>query len=347
MLTLLLVVGCQSREEIQTYTVPRTSEPTVPVDVAGFRKQLDHTLAAILPQDKQAWFFKLTAPAPALDRQRDAVVDFLETIDFDPEAGDAPTWELPAAWQERGPSEMRTATLVVPDEDGPLEISVSSLPLTDNWEDFVVRNVNRWIGQLSQAPLSAATVLELAKPVETRAGEATLVELAGLSRQQPRSDPHAGIPAAPPETKPTGPLSYDTPAGWQPGEMNAMRRAAFRIVDGDATAEMTVTTFPAAPGTQMADVSTNVRRWAGQVGLGTLDDAGLDELVQQITVDEIEGNLVQLVGPELPTGRRAMLAAMINREGSMWFFKLMGDADLVEAQGAAFREFLASVRFLQ
>ena len=125
-----------------------------------------------------------------------------------------------------------------------------------------------------------------------------------------------------------------------------MRKAAFRVQEGEAKAEVTVLDFPAAPGTQMADVGANVRRWAGQVGLASLSDDSLEEMVSEVTIDGSQASLVKLIGPEESSPRKAMLAAMLPREkdGKVWFFKMVGDASLVEGQQQQFRAFLESVQ---
>jgi len=359
-LLLLFCVSCEKPEGVSSYTVERDSSSRPPTDYAAVARSLDHTLAAILPQKDQAWFFKLAGPAPAVERRRDDFVAFLKTVAPATKAGEPPTWQLPDGWEEQGPTRMRAATLVVPDDGGPLEIAVSSLPLTDDWDDFLNRNVNRWLGQLSQPPLKGVTIKKLAKEVATAAGPATLIELAGVLQGQGRTNPHAGMPSArapqesPPATEQNsatsqassaGPLSFETPAGWQPGRMSMVRKAAFDIAEDDQKAEMTVIDFPTAGGAQITDVTANVRRWANQVGLAGLDDEDLQKLVKKTNVDGTPGSFVELLGPEDSQQPKGMLAAMVVRGEKVWFFKLSGDRALVENQEKAFQGFLDSVRF--
>ena len=101
---------------------PRPPRP----DADELAAQLDHFLVAIVPGDQQAWFLKLTGRADAVERHRDEFLQLLAS--FDP-SGDRPAWTLPEGWEERPSTEMRLATLVVPDPGGPLELAVSSLPL--------------------------------------------------------------------------------------------------------------------------------------------------------------------------------------------------------------------------
>jgi len=342
-----VTVGCQRGEEISTYTTPRQGPPRPPIDYAAFARQLDHTLAAILPQGDRAWFFKLAGPAPAIDRRRADFLQFLTTVSPAKSPADPPTWQLPEGWQEKpSTSEFIATVLVMPDEEGPLELSVSSLGLTGDWQDFVTKNVNRWLGQLKQEPLDDATIDKLTQRVATAAGPATLIELAGIMQKSSGANPHAGMAAASPAKKPAGSeLVYETPAGWQPGRTTAMRSAAFLIVDGDRQAETTVIALPADAGSQVTDVTANVQRWAGQVGLASLEPAALEKLVEPVTIDGVEGSYVALLGPEDGEHPTGVLAAMVQRDDMVWFFKLTGDRKLAESQQESFRGFLATVKF--
>ncbi|MCH7751760.1 MAG: hypothetical protein IH898_06345 [Planctomycetes bacterium] len=350
--------GCQRREGVSTYTTKQESASRSPTDFPALARQLDHTLAAILPQGDQAWFFKMAGPAPAVERRRADFLAFLKTVAPAATAGAPPTWQLPEGWEEKGASQMRVATLVVPDDDGPLEIAVSSLPLTDDWDDFLERNVNRWLGQLGQGPLAGATIKKLIDEVATAAGPATVIELVGVRKDSSRGNPHAGMTAtrlprtSPPPSQQSAsqqsvdaPLAFDTPAAWQPGRMSMMRKAAFNVVDGDQQAEVTVIDFSVDGGPRITDVAANVQRWAREVGLTGLDDTALEKLVQETKIDGIAGSYVALLGPEDAERPVGMLAAMVVRDERVWFFKLSGDRSLVEKQQDAFQSFLHSVRF--
>jgi len=351
----VLISGCKPKEEIRVYNTPRTSAPRKPLEAKVVANSLDHTLAAIVPQDDKAWFFKLAGPATAIDRQREAFVEFLSTVTLAEKASETPTWQIPEQWQERPGSEMRVATLVIPDEQGPLEIAISSLPFTGKWEAFVVPNVNRWLRQLQESPLDEETIFKLTKEVKLQNGTATLIELVGRAPKRQSANPHAGIPGAPPigasQPQPTqqppasAALTYETPDGWLPGKMSSMRKAAFRVVDGEAEAEFTVIDLPTSGGEQVTQVEANIRRWAGQVGLADLDDEGLQNLIEPITVDGSEGSYAELFSPEAAERQLAIFGAMVVRDGKVWFFKMTGEVELVKSQKEAIHKFLSSVKF--
>jgi len=358
-LTAIFSIGCRPQEQIKIYTVPRTSPPRSPVDVDAVTSELDHILVAILPQQDKAWFFKLVGKAPAIARQRETFKAFLATIKLADSAEELPSWELPEGWREEPPtSKLRLATLLVPDESGSIELAVSSLPLSGEWEDFLVPNVTRWLGQLRRSPLTTETIDRLAKKWATQSGPATVLELSGVMSSPGAGIPHAGaggdphvgmgLPPTsvasaevPPEE---GALKYKKPKAWLPGKQSGMRKAAFLLPGGGSSDEVVVTSFSAAS-PQMAEVAPNVRRWAGQVGMTSLADADIEKLTEPISISGLDGTYLELISPDEAATQRAIYVAMVKRQGMVWFFKMNGTPEVVSGQRAAFREFLESVRF--
>ena len=371
-LTAIFPIGCRPQEQIKTYTVPRTSPPRTPVDVDAVTSELDHILVAILPQQDKAWFFKLVGKAPAIARQRETVKAFLATIKLADSAEELPSWELPEGWREEPPtSKLRLATLLVPDESGSIELAVSSLPLSGDWEDFLVPNVRRWLGQLKRSPLTTETINRLAEKWATQSGPATVLELSGVMSSPGAGNapagagmPQAGVgipqaKAGNPHTKmglppdsvasteaqsPKGSLKFKKPKDWQLGKQTEMRKAAFLLPGGGPSDQVVVTSF-SAKSPQMAEVAPNVRRWAGQVGTTSLADADIEKLTEPISISGLDGTYLELISPDEAAAQRAIYVAMVKRQGMVWFFKMDGNPDLVTGQRAAFREFLESVRF--
>lgn len=347
-----LCLGCKPQGEISTYTVERTRPPREAIVAKDVAADFDRMLTAMLPVGDQVYFFKLVGKSAAIDRHRSEFEAFLADVG----TGSPLTWKLPTGWSEKGPSEMRINTMVVPDDAGDLEIAISSLPKSDNWGEFVSSNVNRWLGQLGQGELPRQTILNLTKETKTNAGPATVIELVGIMQNTMAMNPHGNMAgttepaqATPPAASTTPPaagsaeFTLTTPDGWQPGRVSAMRKAAFVIADGDQQAEFTLIDLPASGGAQITDVMANVQRWAAQVGL-PVDDK-LAGLVEKIEIDSTEGSFVNLVGPEGTNPRQAMLAAMIVRSGKVWFFKLFGAAPLIERETENFRKLVDSVKF--
>ena len=369
------LVGCREAESITTVDVVRSGPKPKAVDVEGERKLLDHMVAAIVPQGDKAWFFKMMAKGEAIEPLRKSFDEFLATVQLEP--GKRPSWKLPAGWSEQPGNENREATLVAKAGDHTAEVTVMSLPLAEAWDEYVERNVTRWLGQLDQPPLPAEKVKELAQEAPIAGGKATVIELVGVMQQTPgmggmpaghppigRGAANSAVTAGAPRTPSTPPPAATAPIGsapasggaftgsreftfqqpreWKSGPMAPMRKAAFVVEQGGRQAEMTVTSV-AADG-PMSDATAQAQRWAGQIGL-KLSDAELKAAATAVKVDGATGQQFELLGPEINGAAKGTLAAMVAHGDQMWFFKLSGDRKVVESQREAFAQFLASVKF--
>lgn len=222
---LLAALGCGEPPAISTYETPATEPLRTVVDVADVKAGTDHMLAAIVaeknsdPAKSQAWFFKLVARGEGLDPLRKAFDEFLASVKLSGD-GKPPTWKLPEGWTEKPASAMRAATIEVPYEGKTLDLAVSSLPLGDDWDAFVARNVDRWVDQLQQAPLTVDEVGKLVKEKPTADGKATFIELVGVMKPMSGMTPGAGMPAGHPPIgdagAPAGTTPADQPAGTAP-----------------------------------------------------------------------------------------------------------------------------------
>src|SRR5215510_8056853 len=96
--------------------------------------------------------------------------------------GLAPTAETsiatPPNWEPQPLSQMRQASFLVKGDNGAVaDISFVSL---GSAAGNVLENVNRWLGQLGQPPITEQKLGEMAKRLHTSLGEMTIVDLAGL-----------------------------------------------------------------------------------------------------------------------------------------------------------------------
>jgi len=138
-------------------------------------------------------------------------------------------------------------------------------------------------------------------------------------------------------------LQWTLPAGWNevaPGEMSI---ATFKVQGQDgAEAEVSVVPLPGMAGGDNA----NVNRWRGQVGLSaaTLDE--LEKTAESVQVGDQPAKLYDIAG-QGPSGGsvKRILGAIQDRNGMTWFFKMMGEANLVEQQKSTFVAFLKSLTF--
>lgn len=143
----------------------------------------------------------------------------------------------------------------------------------------------------------------------------------------------AAAPAAP---TPAGrALSWDAPAGWQPRPAGGMRYATFVIPGPAGEAELSVVTLPGDAGGALA----NVNRWRGQIALAPLDAKGLESLSRRV---ESRAGPLRVV--DFSAGRSRLLAAILSKGGSSWFFKMTGPPSAVGAAKPGFLLFLKSLR---
>jgi hypothetical protein len=84
----------------------------------------------------------------------------------------------PPNWEPQPLSQMRQASFLVKGDNGAVaDISFVSL---GSAAGNVLENVNRWLGQLGQPPLTEQKLGEMAQRLHTSLGDVTIVDLAGL-----------------------------------------------------------------------------------------------------------------------------------------------------------------------
>jgi hypothetical protein len=147
----------------------------------------------------------------------------------------------------------------------------------------------------------------------------------------------AATAGAPPQ------LTWTTPSGWTEVPPSEMRVASFKVAGaGGEQADVSVIPLPGMAGTD----SANVNRWRGQVGLSVLTDDELQKAAENIEASDQPAQLYDIAGTN-PAGGSAerILGVIQHRDNTAWFYKMTGDADLVEKQKPAFVEFLKSLNF--
>jgi hypothetical protein len=331
-------VSCRPADQIETYTVPKEAarrlasaeSPTT----SPSSESADRMLAAILPDGGKAWFLKVVGPVATVDKHEQQINQFFASVRSAADKAH-PDWKLPEGWEERAGSGMRAATVVIPSEDQPLEISVTSLPWSGAPEE-ILSNVNRWRGQMQLAPVESQGLANCTSQLSAGDVKLTVVDLRGHMKSGGMSPPFAGgatpeanrapgsatrdsgtnaaLPAGHPPIAgsspdlPAGhptievpvprhesPLSFKAPDGWREKPASGMRKASFSITDGTKAAEVSVIDFPAAAGPMMADPLANVNRWRGEVGLEAVTEADLAHATESIEIDGQKALLVDAV----------------------------------------------------
>jgi hypothetical protein len=155
--------------------------------------------------------------------------------------------------------------------------------------------------------------------------------------------PPAGAAAAMDAGTPAPALpTWTVPTAWQTEPPTAMLLAKFSATENGAKAEITVSSFPGEVGGLLA----NVNRWRRQIGLSALADPGLTPAVTALTTPAGPASLVDFTGADPKTTQPARLVGVvIPLNGQSWFYKLMGNATVVEHQKADFLNFVQSAKY--
>ncbi|MEE2780943.1 MAG: hypothetical protein VX431_01970 [Planctomycetota bacterium] len=314
--------GCRREDPIVRYRVAKDKSSNA--SVAG------EMFVALTVRNGEVYFFKAVGTAESMEPHRSAIRSFLAGLTFP--ADGPPKWTLPEGWSQRSAaSGMRLATLVT--QSPPIEVVVSSLRQTNpNWQAYMASNLNRWRGQMGLAPLAAPAAAEA---FETLQADGQKIFFTSILGQRPGPPPSLA-------TRPDRPAAgFDPsfvqgtpPAGWKPGPVRGMRKAAFRFSRGDESIEVTVIS---AGGDQL----DNVNRWRGQVGLGKITTEQMQSETQEISAGALRGQYFAIFG-----AKQAILAAMFPTDGGgNWFVKLSGNRSLAEQQAETFKTFIRSLTF--
>ena len=92
----------------------------------------------------------------------------------------------------------------------------------------------------------------------------------------------------------------------------------------------------------------NLNRWRGQLGLTPVTEADLASQVQPliVTVPDSKAMLAEMAGTDARTGQKTrLLAAVVPQGQQTWFYKLMGNEQVVEQQKEAFTKFVQAVKY--
>jgi hypothetical protein len=133
------------------------------------------------------------------------------------------------------------------------------------------------------------------------------------------------------------------PSGWKEVPGGQFLVAKFVLPGGgDAPTAVNVSKSPGDGGGLLA----NVNRWRGQLGLAPAAEADLANQVQSLDLPGGKATLADLTGKDARTGQPArLLAAVVTREGETWFYKLMGNEQVVQQEKDAFLKFVQGVKY--
>jgi hypothetical protein len=376
-LGIVWLAGCKEPDQIRQYSVENDPlpEPThrmlavlVPEESKPSKENTEPSPAGkndSSQPDTQAWFFKIVGAADEVEAVANTFDQFIASVRTGKD--DRPEWQLPEGWVEdpagRAPQFGREAMIRIAQGESRLDLAVSKLPMpVVRQESWLLRNLNRWRGQMNLPAVSYAELGESTEEIRAGDQKAIKVDLRGVFSGGPmagklaRASANTNAAAAPQPVQQAAspvegagasvatPFEAKVPEGWTPGRTSGgFRVAAYNILDdeGKVAAEMTVTPLGPAAG----DLKANVDRWRQEIKLPPTTPAELDTSTKTLEIDGRKADYVHLVGPEGATPREATLGVILRRPDRVWFFKLRGKPEIVEREKSRFEEYLKSVKF--
>jgi hypothetical protein len=116
--------------------------------------------------------------------------------------------------------------------------------------------------------------------------------------------------------------------GWTAVPPSSMVLAAYNV---GGKANVTVTSFPGNVGGLLG----NVNRWRGQVGLSPISEGEMSQFTKQVTLpDGAKATAVEVAG-----GEKVNYILVVPRNGTTWFYKILGEAKTVAAEKERLAEF--------
>ena len=126
----------------------------------------------------------------------------------------------------------------------------------------------------------------------------------------------------------------DVPASWRELPGQGMRVVSYQI-------EGTEIDFYAIK-LGMGDLTSNVNRWRGQIGLAEASAEAIAASVKPLTASGAPVAYVELFNPEVDKG---ILAAIIDVASMYWYFTAKGSVSELRAHSADIQRFINSIRF--
>jgi hypothetical protein len=169
------------------------------------------------------------------------------------------------------------------------------------------------------------------------------VKVYRVEKEPVSSMPPMGNDLPPPPTT-SERLEWTAPSNWEQKAPTPMRYGSFTISGKNGEqADLSVITLAGEAGGSLA----NINRWRDQLGLPPVSEAQFSKEHIQLKILDANVVLVDFASAQPladKKNRTRILAAILPRGSSTWFFKMTGDDALVESQKSSFTQFLKSLR---
>jgi len=161
-LALAMVAGCNNREAIQSYTVPKTTEPQAKARPAAETTGEVRLLGAFVPTGEPGynWFVKFSGPSAVVNEAEVEFDQFLASLKYLGEgAARKLDWKAPkGGWPGPAKPGLRLVTFLVGPVEKPVECYIS-----DRFGGDTLSNVNRWregdagLSKITEADIPSCT----------------------------------------------------------------------------------------------------------------------------------------------------------------------------------------------
>jgi hypothetical protein len=371
-------VACEPAAKVRVYEAPKSESTFVSGPLAGMDKRASspgpaasktapvasgprRIVGAIIPTEQGCYFLKSTEAPERLEPLLGDLRTVVETFSIDPQTG-LPANKLPEGWLMNQRNDVALAELISPESTGRVKFTVTALamPPEQDWQGYLLSNVNRWRGQLKLGELTKETV------------EASLVSIPRTGSLLPsyifdQTGTGTGAmspPAKPPTTAnttantstPSEPLpkessssrrptlQYDLPDGWTVGQGSQFRLATLNIDSKEGRGEVTVSMATDNP-------QANTMMWLQQVAKES-DPSKLEPLVektvqsaQKIAVGDKQAVLYEIRSSEQPTAPSLLVVSLPTDTPEMnLFIKVIGENQMTEAQKNNLIQFVQSLK---
>ncbi len=137
--------------------------------------------------------------------------------------------------------------------------------------------------------------------------------------------------------------NWEVPSGWKEIPGGQFLVAKF-VLPGGGTVPTAVNVSKSSG--DGGGLLANFNRWRGQLGLTPVTEADLAAQVQALDLQGVKATLADIAGQDAKTGQKSrLLAAVVPRSGETWFYKLMGNAEVVQQEKEAFLKFVQGVKY--
>ncbi len=129
-------------------------------------------------------------------------------------------------------------------------------------------------------------------------------------------------------------FTSELPEGWTEKPGSGMRKVSYSI-EGTSIDFYLISLA-------MGDVTSNVNRWRGQVGLG---EASAEEIAKDVETLKVEGHEAAYIEIYNEEGGKGIIAAIVDLAPQYWYFTGKGSVEELKAHASDIRAFLSSIKF--